>query len=66
IVDEAAKPPARDTLLWYRLACGLPRALPDEAVADLDGAAAEAARADYGYVLEQLGPCTRNRAIRTS
>ena len=27
IVDDSAGPPQRDTLLWYRLACALPRAL---------------------------------------
>lgn len=61
VVDEAAQPPARETLLWYRLACGLPRTLPDESIAGLDAAAAEAARDDYGFVLEQLGPCNRDR-----
>lgn len=66
VVDEAAQPPARDTLLWYRLACGLPRALPDTATADLDADAAQAARADYGYVLEKLGACTRARPLRRS
>ena len=66
VVDEAAQPPAKDSLLWYRLACGLPQALPDQAVADLEASAAEAARADYRYILEQLGPCTRNRPIRKS
>ncbi|MGI4732621.1 MAG: hypothetical protein ACRYFW_12880 [Janthinobacterium lividum] len=57
IVDEAAAPPARDTLLWYRLACFLPRALPEPSVASLDPADADAARADYRFVLAQLGPC---------
>lgn len=66
VVDEAAKPPVKDTLLWYRLACGLPRALPDAAVADLDATAAEAARADYKLVLDGLGPCSRSRDFRTS
>ena len=28
VVDEAAPPPARDTLLWYRLACTLPPPRP--------------------------------------
>jgi hypothetical protein len=64
IVDEAAQPPARDTLLWYRLACGLPRSLPGEAVADLEPDAATAAREDYGFVLSQLGRCARNRPAR--
>lgn len=66
VVDQAAEPPALDTLLWYRLACGLPRTLPDDATADLDASAADAARDDYGFVLQQLGPCTRERALRTS
>ncbi|MFD1611071.1 hypothetical protein ACFSCW_04565 [Sphingomonas tabacisoli] len=64
VVDEAAQAPQRDTLLWYRLACGLPRQLPAEATADLEAANAEAARGDYAYVLQQLGACTRN--VRTS
>lgn len=66
VVDEAAQAPARDSLLWYRLACGLPRALPAEATADLDAEAAQAAQDDYGFVLGQLGSCTRSRPIRKS
>ncbi len=61
IVDEAAAPPARDTLGWYRLACGLPRALPATATADLAADDGDAAQADYRYVLGALGPCTRRR-----
>lgn len=59
IVDEAAGPPARDTLLWYRLACGLPRALPDRSVAAMEPMDAAIAREDYAFVLSQLGPCDR-------
>ncbi len=66
IVDEAERPPARDTLLWYRLACGLPRELPQATTAELDTAAAEAARDDYRFVLQQLGPCGRSRAVSRS
>lgn len=66
IVDQAATAPAKDTLLWYRLACGLPRSLPAEATADLDAEAAQAAQEDYRFVLDQLGPCTRDRPIRKS
>ena len=61
IVDEAAAPPAPDTLAWYRLACFLPRALPDAAVAELAGADADAARADYSFIAQSLGPCARLR-----
>jgi hypothetical protein len=61
MVDEAAGPPARDTLLWYRLACGLPAALPAGAIATLQPAEAQAANADYRFVLDQLGACGRTR-----
>lgn len=57
IVDEAAAPPARDTLLWYRLACFLPRALPAASIASLSETDAGQAREDYGFVLTQLGAC---------
>lgn len=61
IVDEAAAPPAPGTLLWYRLACGLPRALPRQSLAEADSESAAAIEADYRLVLERLGPCVRNR-----
>lgn len=64
IVDEAAAPPARDTLLWYRLACALPRELPGRSTAALDPADAAVAREDYAFILSQLGPCGRTRTIR--
>ncbi|WP_326524312.1 hypothetical protein [Sphingomonas sp.] len=57
IVDEAAGPPPRDTLLWYRLACGLPPALPARSVVAMEPADAAVARADYQFVLRALGPC---------
>ncbi|KQR88209.1 hypothetical protein ASG07_03785 [Sphingomonas sp. Leaf343] len=61
IVDDAAGPPARDTLLWYRLACALPPTLPDTSVGELDQAGAVAAREDYAFVIAALGPCGRTR-----
>lgn len=60
VVDEAARPPERNTLLWYRLACGLPRLLPDRSTRTLAVTDAEAARRDYALVLEGLGTCARN------
>lgn len=62
IVDEAAAPPARETLLWYRLACALPATLPAQSLAEgtTEGDAA-AIRADYRLVLDSLGPCGRAR-----
>lgn len=64
IVDEAARPPAPETLGWYRLACFLPGELPATAVADLSPTDTAAARADYGFVMQSLGPCARVRAPR--
>ena len=61
VVDESARVPQPDTLLWYRLACGLPRALPARSLEDADAAGAAAIRRDYQLVLDSLGPCTRNR-----
>lgn len=62
IVDEAARAPAPETLAWYRLACFLPPALPQPAIAELSESDAAAARSDYGFVIAALGPCTRTRA----
>ena len=59
IVSDAAAAPAPDTLLWYRLACGLPPALPDEAVGDQSPEDAAQARADYKLVVDALGACGR-------
>ncbi|WP_288935579.1 hypothetical protein [uncultured Sphingomonas sp.] len=61
IVDEAAGPPARDTLLWYRLACALPAALPARSTAALAAADAAAAQEDYALVIARLGRCGRAR-----
>lgn len=66
IVDEGAEPPAKDTLLWYRLACGLPRRLPNGVTEALSNTQTETVRADYRFVLDQLGPCTRNRPLKTN
>jgi hypothetical protein len=61
IVDQGAGPPQRDTLLWYRLACSLPPALPVESVATLDAESARIAAEDYRVVLDGLGACGRTR-----
>jgi len=63
IVDEAAAPPRPGTLLWYRLACSLPRALPERSTASLSPADAEQARTDYAVVIDALGPCGRTRTV---
>ncbi len=61
IVDESAAPPAPDTLLWYRLSCALPQALPERSTTSLEAADAVIAREDYAFVLNALGPCGRTR-----
>jgi hypothetical protein len=61
MTDEAARPPARDTLLWYRLACTLPAGLPDSSTSELSPDDARAASADYDLVIAGLGPCQRTR-----
>ena len=60
IVDEAAAPPVRDTLLWYRLACALPPTLPDRSTGSVSPTDAAAAREDYRFVIDALGPCGRS------
>ncbi len=61
IVDEAAAEPRRDTLLWYRLACSLPEALPATSMADVEPGYHAAIRADYRLIREGLGACERTR-----
>ncbi|VAV94805.1 FIG00636170: hypothetical protein, partial [hydrothermal vent metagenome] len=61
IVDEAARAPQRNTLLWYRLACFLPRELPYAAFGGDVSENARKARADYQLVLKDLGSCPRSR-----
>ena len=59
IVDQAARPPLRDTLAWYRLACFLPAGLSTATNLSGDGDTQRRAAEDYRYVRGQLGPCPR-------
>lgn len=61
IVDDAAGPPQRETLLWYRLACTLPAGIPAQSLADADVVGRTGIQADYRLVKEALGPCARFR-----
>ena len=61
VIDESASAPAKHTLLWYRLACGLPRDLVAESVESSEGDNVARAQADYKFVVESLGPCGRKR-----
>lgn len=62
LVNANAVPPARNTLAWYRLACGLPAQLPAAAQMASDPALRQAAAQDYAMVVRELGPCLRERA----
>ena len=56
--------PRPESLLWYRLACTLPHALPTQSFADADRDGRAAIQADYRLILERLGPCARTRVKR--
>lgn len=62
IVDQAAAPPQRDTIEWYRLACFLPETLPRAANISSDAAARTRAESDWRFVRAELGSCPRNRS----
>ncbi|WP_245941996.1 hypothetical protein [Sphingomonas gilva] len=57
VVTNTMGPVRPNTLLWYRLACSLPEALPQSSLESMGPADAAIAREDYRFVLDQLGPC---------
>jgi hypothetical protein len=59
IIDSAARPPAPESLRWYRLACALPAQLPSNANLARDPAERRLAAGDYAFVISQLGACER-------
>lgn len=59
IIDSSARPPAPETLRWYRLACSLPAQLPSSANLAREPAERRLAAGDYAFVMSQLGPCER-------
>ncbi len=61
VLDPTGAPPPRETLAWYRLACGLPRALPAGSNVSESGTDRARAVADYARVLADLGRCERKR-----
>lgn len=58
-VGDGTPPPRRDTLLWYRLACTLPDALPASTASNLSAVDKAKLDRDYALVRSQLGACTR-------
>ncbi|AEI38289.1 MAG: hypothetical protein ABF461_04850 [Zymomonas mobilis subsp. pomaceae] len=63
MTDEEATPPAPHSFLWYRLACGLPKAMPQAVLSTLSGHDMLAVAEDYKVVLGGLGPCLRNHHL---
>ena len=61
LVEQGAGMPRADSLGWYRLACFLPSELPVEANIATEPTDRAAAQSDYRAVIEQLGPCPRQR-----
>ena len=61
VIDESATAPTKFTLLWYRLACELPRSIAAEMVEAADSEGAAKVQADYNYILDSIGPCGRKR-----
>jgi hypothetical protein len=61
LVANVARPPAHETLEWYRLACFLPNNLPRDANLSEGPEARSKAIADYRLVLGDLGGCGRKR-----
>lgn len=59
VVTDSAGPARPDTLLWYRLACGLPEAVPESALTANTPEDAAIAQEDYAFISRSLGPCTR-------
>jgi hypothetical protein len=59
VIDSGARPPAPETLRWYRLACSLPAQLPSNANLARESAERRLAAGDYAFVREALGPCAR-------
>lgn len=64
VIDESAMAPQKNSLLWYRLACGLPNALDLKLVETSDSESAAQAQVDYRFILESLGRCDRTRRPR--
>jgi hypothetical protein len=61
VIDESAGAPVQNSLLWYRLACGLPQTLDAKLVETPEADSAAKAQADYRFIMASLGPCDRTR-----
>lgn len=59
LVAAAGRPPERDTIEWFRLACSLPPSLAAGTNLSEGADAKQRAEADYRFVVASLGPCRR-------
>jgi len=60
VTEGDLRPPARDTLEWYNLACFMPASPPQSAYVSGPFSSKQQAYADYRMVLAALGPCERS------
>ena len=60
LVADVTRPPAPETLEWYRLACFLPQLPPLSANVSEGYDAKRQAQVDYQMVMRTLGPCERS------
>lgn len=60
VVSESSQVPEKESLAWYRLACGLPESIPPAAYEGNHEDRRIEIQRDYNFVKTQLGPCTRN------
>ena len=61
LIEEGAGAPQRNTLLWYRLACGMPSTLDAKLVESVEDGSVARAQVDYRFVIDSLGRCDRTR-----
>ena len=64
VIDESASAPVENSLLWYRLACGLPQMLNAKLIETNEGESTEKTQDDYRFIVMSLGPCDRTRQKR--
>lgn len=63
VIDESSAAPAKNTLLWYRLACSLPRELDTKLVESPEADNVKRAQEDYRFIIQSLGRCDRTRRM---
>lgn len=62
VVDEGVSQPQINTLLWYRLACFLPKDMPVSVTRGQTESDSRQVAEDYRLIIQALGPCNRTEA----